>query len=158
MSAPLGEILLLGVWINSLGWVPAVMLQGQGRPAVVAKLHALELLPYVAILWVAVSLGGLPGAAWAWVLRAVVDVVLLLWATSLWERVRAVLWTGAALIVAAQLTVAFTGTMPVIRTIAATAIVLAAVFYSLQVAPPGLRQMLARIPPFASLRPAALRK
>ena len=33
----MGEILLVGVWINSLAWVSTVMLQGQGRPAIVAN-------------------------------------------------------------------------------------------------------------------------
>ena len=67
IAAPVGEILLVGVWINNLAWVPAVMLQGQGRPAIVAKLHALELVPYAAILWIGMAWAGLQGAAWAWV-------------------------------------------------------------------------------------------
>ncbi len=60
VAAPLGEILLIGVWINRLAWVPAVMLQGQGRPAIVAKSHALELMPYVAIPWLGIVWAGLP--------------------------------------------------------------------------------------------------
>jgi O-antigen/teichoic acid export membrane protein len=83
-AAPVGEILLIGVWINSLAWVPAVALQAQGRPATVAKFHALELIPYIGILWIGMVWAGLPGAAWAWVLRVSIDAVLMFWASGLW--------------------------------------------------------------------------
>src|SRR5882724_10827581 len=77
IAAPVGEILLIGIWINSLAWVPAVMLQGQGRPAIIAKLHAMELVPYVTILWIGMAWAGLQGADWAWVLRVAVDALLM---------------------------------------------------------------------------------
>jgi hypothetical protein len=73
-AAPVCKILLIGGWINR-----AVMHQGQGRLAIIAKLRALELVRYVAILWIGVAWAGLPGAAWAWVLRVVIDVLLLFW-------------------------------------------------------------------------------
>jgi len=158
VAAPVGEILLIGVWINSLAWVPAVMLQGQGRPAVVAKLHALELIPYIAILWIGMAWAGLPGAAWAWALRVAIDALLMFWASGLWTRVFSVLWTGTALIGVVQLAVHLTAEMPIIRGIVATALLIAAVFYSLRVAPNDLRLMLARAVPFVSSRLAAMLK
>jgi len=158
VAAPVGEILLIGVWINSLAWVPTVMLQGQGRPAIVAKLHVLELIPYVAILWIGMAWAGLPGAAWAWVLRVAIDALLMFWASGLWGRVFSVLWTGMALIAAVRLAVHFTAETPLIWGILAVAALIAASFYSLRVAPDGLRLILARAVPFVWSRLAAMQK
>jgi O-antigen/teichoic acid export membrane protein len=94
IAAPVGQLLLIGVWINSLAWVPLGLLQGQGRPAIVAKLHALELAPYVAILWIGMAWAGLPGAAWAWVLRVAIDALLMFWVSGLLTRVSFVLSIG----------------------------------------------------------------
>jgi O-antigen/teichoic acid export membrane protein len=150
IAAPVGEILLIGVWINSLAWVPAVMLQGQGRPAIVARLHALELVPYVAILWIGLAWAGLPGAAWAWVLRVAIDALLIFRVSRLWARVFSVIWTGMGLIAVTQLMLQLTPEMPMIRGILATFLLIAAAFYSLQVVPNDLRLMLARVVPILS--------
>jgi O-antigen/teichoic acid export membrane protein len=158
VSAPVGEVLLIGVWINSLAWVPAVMLQGQGRPAIVAKLHVVELIPYVAVLWIGVTWAGLPGAAWAWALRVAIDALLMFWASGLWARVFSVLWTGMALIAVVQLAVHLTAEMPMIREIVAIAVLIAAIFYSLRVAPNDLRLILARAVPFVWSRLPAMLK
>jgi O-antigen/teichoic acid export membrane protein len=158
IAAPVGEILLIGVWINSLAWVPAVMLQGQGRPAIVAKLHAMELVPYVAILWIGVAWGGLLGAAWAWVLRVAIDALLMFWVSGRWGQVFTVLSTGMALIAVVQLALRLTAEMAMMRGIAATAVLTAAIFYSLQVAPNDLRLVLVRTAPFLWSRLTAMQK
>jgi O-antigen/teichoic acid export membrane protein len=158
IAAPVGEILLIGVWINSLAWVPAVMLQGQGRPAIVAKLHALELAPYVAVLWIGIAWAGLPGAAWAWVLRVAVDALLMFWASGVRTRVFSVLWIGMALIAATHLAVHLTAEMPIARGIVATAVLMAAISYGLRVAPNDLRLILARALPLKWSRLAAMQK
>jgi O-antigen/teichoic acid export membrane protein len=76
-AAPVAELLLIGAWINGLAFIPYGMLQGQGRPDVTAKLHVLEFLPFVLLLWFLVIKFGLVGAAAAWVLRVAVDAGLL---------------------------------------------------------------------------------
>ena len=81
-AAPVGQILLLGIWINTLAFIPFTYLQGRGRPDLPAKFHVLELLPYVAILWLLIDLLGVPGAAWAWDLRVLADALLLFWAAG----------------------------------------------------------------------------
>ncbi len=158
VAAPVGEILLIGVWINSLAWVPAVMLQGQGRPAIVAKLHAMELVPYVTILWIGMAWAGLQGAAWAWVLRVAVDALLMFWASGLRARVFSVLWIGLALIAAVHLAVHLTAEMSIPRGIVATVVLMAAISYSLRVAPNDLRLILARALPLKWSRLAAMQK
>jgi hypothetical protein len=52
-------------------------LQANNRPDLTAKFHALELLPFLGILWFGIQWFGLIGAALAWTLRVVADAVLL---------------------------------------------------------------------------------
>ncbi len=77
-SAPVGEILFLGTWVNSLAVLPYSLLQAQGRPDLPAKFHLLESLPYVGGLILGLHLAGINGAAWAWTGRAALDAILLL--------------------------------------------------------------------------------
>jgi O-antigen/teichoic acid export membrane protein len=79
-AAPVGQILLVGIWINTLAFIPFTYLQGRGRPDLPAKFHILELLPYIAILWVLIDRLGILGAAWAWDIRVLADTLLLFWA------------------------------------------------------------------------------
>lgn len=76
-SASTLQILALGVLINSISFVPFGLLQGLGRPDLTAKFHFLELPFYFLTLWFLLVRFGLPGAAWAWTLRIVLDTVLL---------------------------------------------------------------------------------
>jgi O-antigen/teichoic acid export membrane protein len=81
-SAPVGEILLIGFWLNSLAVVPFAFLQAQGRPDLPAKFHVLELAPYIGGLVLGLHLAGIEGAAWAWSGRAAADALLLFWAAQ----------------------------------------------------------------------------
>jgi O-antigen/teichoic acid export membrane protein len=76
-AAPVGEILLIGVWVNSIAVVPYALLQGQGRPDLTAKFHLIELPFYIVLLVIGISLWGLTGAAWSWTLRVYLDAILL---------------------------------------------------------------------------------
>ncbi len=76
-STRIGQILFFGFWINSLALVPYTQLQAAGRPDVVARCHLAELLPYLALLYVALKSWGLVGAAAVFALRAAVDLLLL---------------------------------------------------------------------------------
>ncbi len=76
-AASVGVILMIGVWVNSLAYIPYSHLQAIERPDLVAKFHAIELVPFLGVLWVGLHAFGLIGAAWAWTLRVIVDAVLL---------------------------------------------------------------------------------
>jgi len=76
-AGPVAEILMVGAWFNGVAFIPFSLLQAQGRPDLVAKLHTLELAPFIAILWLLLQHFGLPGAALAWVLRVAIDALLL---------------------------------------------------------------------------------
>ncbi len=76
-AAPVGLILIVGIWLNSLAFIPFGHLQARGRPDIVAKFHAAETVPFVGLLWVGLHFFGLVGAAYAWTLRVSVDSLLL---------------------------------------------------------------------------------
>lgn len=78
-SALLGQVLILGFWFNSFAKIPSVQLQARGRPDLVAKCHLAEVLPYLGLLYLAVSLFGSIGAAIIFSLRTAIDFILLAW-------------------------------------------------------------------------------
>jgi O-antigen/teichoic acid export membrane protein len=76
-SAQVGIILFIGIWVNGLAFIPYGHLQARGRPDIVAKFHAAEVLPFIGVLWLGLHYFGLVGAACAWTLRVTADAILL---------------------------------------------------------------------------------
>lgn len=89
------QLLAVGAWFQSFGYILVTALQGEGRPSTVARIHLIELLPYLALLWVLVHQGGAIGAAIAWMVRVVADALLLAFAYRLGSRTAAALLPGA---------------------------------------------------------------
>ena len=77
-SALIGQILLLGFWINAFAVIPYAQLQAAGRPDVVAKCHLAEVLPYLLFLYAGLHFFGLKGAAIVFGLRTFIDCLLLM--------------------------------------------------------------------------------
>jgi O-antigen/teichoic acid export membrane protein len=71
------QILSVGVFINSLAYVPYTLLQARGRPDITGKLHLVELPLHFGLVWVLVSSFGIVGAATAWSIRVTIDATLL---------------------------------------------------------------------------------
>jgi O-antigen/teichoic acid export membrane protein len=113
-AATVLRILLFGVWVNGVAFIPFALLQSQSRPDLPAKFHALELLPFMAILWLLLHAFGLPGAAVAWLLRVAVDAGLLFWAAGFSAGlIRKILFPLAALASALAITTLLPlGTLP----------------------------------------------
>jgi O-antigen/teichoic acid export membrane protein/glycosyltransferase involved in cell wall biosynthesis len=89
-AASVGVVLLVGMWANGLAFIPYEHLQATNRPDLVAKFHAIEVIPFLGILWVGLHSFGLMGAAWAWTLRVVTDGLLLFWVAGKitgWQRI-----------------------------------------------------------------------
>ncbi len=76
-SALTMQLLMFGVFINSLALIPYTLIQAVGRPDLTAKLHLLELPLYLALLLWLLKRHGIEGAALAWVLRIILDTVAL---------------------------------------------------------------------------------
>ena len=82
-STLITQILLLAFGVNAVAQIPFTALQAAGRVRSVALLHVVELLPYGALLYLAISWLGIEGAAWASLLRSVLDYLALSW---MWNR------------------------------------------------------------------------
>lgn len=97
-SAPVLQILAVGVLVNSLAFIPFSLVQGLGRPDVTAKFHLLELPFFAALAWFLIGKMGIAGAALAWTVRVGVDMILLFGA-SWWLRLvpRHTLWANGLL-------------------------------------------------------------
>jgi O-antigen/teichoic acid export membrane protein len=71
------QVLTVGVFVNSLAYVPFALLQGAGRPDLTATLHLIELPVYLGLMWVLIRSNGIEGAAIAWTGRVAVDALFL---------------------------------------------------------------------------------
>ena len=139
VSAPVGESLLIGLWFNTLAFIPFAHLQSRNRPDLPAKFHVAELLVYAPALYFLIRGYGVAGAAWAWDTRAAMDAVLLFAATrslpGLWHP-----WPGFALLVAAFCLVTYVAAGTAIYWGAGLALTVISVIWAMTVLPPDLRR------------------
>lgn len=82
-SGTLTQVLLVAFGVNAVAQIPFTALQAVGKVRAVALLHSAELVPYAALVFFAISWLGLVGAAWAWLLRSIVDYGVLAW---MWHK------------------------------------------------------------------------
>ena len=94
-SALVGMIILMGVWINGLAYVPYNLLQARGRPDIPAKLHVIELPFFLIALWLGLHYFGLWGAAVAWSARVAADALLLYYVAKIKKHIS--VWGPATL-------------------------------------------------------------
>ena len=73
------RVLLPGIALNSVAFVPFAVVQACGRPDITAKLHLVEVPVHILMLYVGYTVAGLPGVAFAWSFRVGLDCALLLW-------------------------------------------------------------------------------
>jgi O-antigen/teichoic acid export membrane protein len=76
-AIPIAILLVFGVWINTLAFVPFTWLQATGKPEIPARFHLAELIPYGILLWLFIPQFGIIGAAFIWTLRNTLDAFLL---------------------------------------------------------------------------------
>jgi O-antigen/teichoic acid export membrane protein len=84
-SISVAQIVLAGFWVNGVANVPYALIQARGRPRFTALLHVAELPFYLAALYLLGSHWGLSGLAFAFSLRCLVDMLVLLKAGHGWN-------------------------------------------------------------------------
>jgi O-antigen/teichoic acid export membrane protein len=102
-SALVGQIILLGFWVNGFAKVPYAQLQARGRPDLVAKCHLGEALPYFCLLWLGLNTFGLAGAAAAFSFRTLIDFGILARLAGILQSSLGMLLTPALLLATAFL-------------------------------------------------------
>jgi O-antigen/teichoic acid export membrane protein len=153
-AAPVGEIILLGLWANGLAYVPYALLQGRGRPDLVAKTHVAELLPYLLLLTLGLHLWGLVGAALAWSLRVGVDMLVLFHLGQAWPDKASLMLAPLVPLCLASATAWFCSPSDMAFWILGPAALGAALWFSWRYAPKSLRRkVLYAIPPVSHLSP-----
>ena len=75
-SCLISKIIILGVFLHSLNIINYTFIQSTGKSEIQAKIHLAELPAYLAILWFFVKHFGLIGAAFAWLVRIIIDFAL----------------------------------------------------------------------------------
>lgn len=78
-GGPIVTWLTVGILINSVAQILFAKVQGAQRADWTAKLHLLELIPYLGLLWVCLSIWGIMGAAIAWCVRCAIDLIGLIY-------------------------------------------------------------------------------
>ncbi len=76
-SHRVAEILAIGIFINSFGYISQALVQAYGRPDLTAKLHVVELIVYFPYMWWLIEKWGIEGAAIAWVVRVTLSTIAL---------------------------------------------------------------------------------
>ena len=78
----------VGILVNSMAYVPFNLLQSVGRPDLPAKFHLLEFPIYLVLLWFFTGEFQIVGAAIAWLLRVILDLLLQFsWAVKLYPGI-----------------------------------------------------------------------
>ncbi len=76
-SGSILRILAVGILINSLAHVPFTLIQSSGNARLTALIHVCEFPVFILALWSLTTHYGVQGAAWAWLLRMVVDTIVM---------------------------------------------------------------------------------
>lgn len=71
------QLIALGVLANGMAQLPYIYLQSIGKSDLIAKAHFLEFPVYMLCLVVMLNMWGVNGVACAWVMRSVIDLILL---------------------------------------------------------------------------------
>jgi O-antigen/teichoic acid export membrane protein len=140
-AVPVGQILLLGLWANTLAFIPFGFLQSRGRPDLPAKFHVAELLVYAPLLLVLTRQHGVAGAAAAWDIRAGADAVLLFAAVRFLPALLAC-WFGLVLVLAMFFWVSADVRMPALYWSVGTALVGISAAWAASVLPDDLKTRL----------------
>lgn len=102
-SILVGQITIIGVWVNALANVPYALIQARGNSRYTALLHVLELPVYGAMLYGFGVFFGLYGVALAFTLRVILDCAALFYKARFVDAGVMTRIAGPALLIAAAM-------------------------------------------------------
>ncbi|MBV9208679.1 MAG: oligosaccharide flippase family protein, partial [Actinobacteria bacterium] len=70
-------VILAGVWLDCLAWMPVSYLLSSGRSRMIAHIRVAELVPYLVAAWILTQRFGVMGAAFVWTAGCALDSLLL---------------------------------------------------------------------------------
>lgn len=76
-SFVVGQVLVVGIFINAFGHISQAFIQARGRPDLTAKLHLAELALYLPYMYWFTVRYGVVGAAFAWAIRVTISTAAL---------------------------------------------------------------------------------
>lgn len=76
-SSPLLQIFSIGMFFVCLAQIPFTVVQSSGRSDITALIHSIELPFFLILLWWLTSTYGAIGAAYAWLIRVLLDSVVM---------------------------------------------------------------------------------
>jgi len=100
-ASAVGELLIFGVWVNSLAFIPYALLQGQGKPRIVALIHLIEAPFFAAGVWFGIRIGGVVGAAAVMSARYVIDAFVFLYLGGVFRAIAGRVSAAGAWLIAA---------------------------------------------------------
>lgn len=99
------KILSIGVLVNCLAQIYQTYLLGRGKASLIARLHIIELLFFLPMLYLSIRYAGIEGAAWAWTARIIVDSVAMAFMLSVLKVPAGNHWVSLLLSITAAMAV-----------------------------------------------------
>ncbi len=81
-SSVILRILAVGIFFNSLAYIPYAFIEGIGRPDITAKVQLVELPIFLIAMWYMAIYNGISGVALVWMIRVVIDTSILFFILS----------------------------------------------------------------------------
>ncbi len=71
------QFLSIGILMNSISMIPNNYFQGIGKPKIPTIINLIELPVYISIMWFSIDIGGIKGAALAYMVMATMDAFIM---------------------------------------------------------------------------------
>ena len=137
-AAFVGQTVLAGMWLSGLALVPFTLLQADGRPRAVARIRALQVVPYALAMSAGLITVGLAAAPVAWTIQVTVDCFWLARSAGIGRAMIRGSWAPGTLVCVAWLATALSASATVLPLVIAGAALIA----SLACAAPTVRGLL----------------
>lgn len=88
-SSAILQVFSVGIFINCLAHIPFTFMQSANAPRIIALIHCIQFPFFLLLVWWMAGKYGLLGAAFAWLIRMIVDSILMYgacWSHQSWAK------------------------------------------------------------------------